>query len=352
LKHFKHLLRAGLLAPVFLRLLAPAAPVAAQTAVSIEMTEMGNRWVFAPNQISVPAGQVRITFRNTGMRAHNWVVDLPGGTQRLPDLDAGQPREMTFNLTPPGTYDVICDLPLHAQRGMTMTLVVTAPAAQPTAPVTQATTSAPTAAAAQPTTAPAATPIPTVGTGGSTTGTSQGQLTTQLAGTGGLTGQARSLPLLISLMIHIPTAILWLGLVLYDAIVVAVPFLTPAQRGSLLHRPRWLVLVSIPVILTTGIYQTIYNPINTVTDIASLENLRNTTTYGFALFLKHGFVLASWAMMLAMTYWFAPRLVAFADDIRPEAVTPSRLPGLLAWANVAACIGLLTCVAVMVFQLH
>jgi len=170
--------------------------------------------------------------------------------------------------------------------------------------------------------------------------------------TGGLTGQARSLPLLISLIIHIPTAILWLGLVLYDAIVVAVPFLTPAQRGSLLHRPRWLVLVSIPVILATGIYQTIYNPINTVNDIASLESLRNTTTYGFALFLKHGFVMASWAMMLAMTYWFAPRLVAFADDIRPEAVTPSRLPGLLAWANVAACVGLLTCVAVMVFQLH
>jgi hypothetical protein len=290
------------------------------------------------------------------MRAHNWVVDLPGGTQRLPDLDAGQTREMTFNLTPPGTYDVICDLPLHAQRGMTMTLVVTAPAAPATqaavaAPAAQATT-APTAAAQATAVPPPVGPLsPTVAAAGST-GVGQGQVTTQAVGTGGLTGQARSLPLLISLTIHIPTAILWLGLVLYDAIVVAVPFLTPAQRGSLLHRPRWLVLVSIPVILATGIYQTIYNPINTVNSIDALENLRNTTTYGFALFLKHGFVLASWAMMLAMTYWFAPRLVAFADDIRPEAVTPSRLPGLLAWANVAACIGLLTCVAVMVFQLH
>ena len=153
-------------------------------------------------------------------------------------------------------------------------------------------------------------------------------------------------------MVHIPAAVLWLGLVLYQAIVTAVPFLTPAQRGSLLYRPRWLVVLSIPVILVTGIYQTIYNPINTVTDIETLESLRNTTTYGFALFIKHGFVFASWAMMLAMTYYFAPRLVAFADDIRPEAVTPSPLPRLLGWANVAACVGLLACVAVMVFQLH
>jgi len=340
----------GLLAPALLLVAIFPAPAAAQTAVSVEMTEMGNQWVFRPAELTVPAGEVRISFRNSGMRAHNWVLRLPSGEQRLPDLNAGQSAEQTFNITPPGTYRVICDLPLHEQRGMVMMLTVTAPAAAPTAAPVQPTTAPanPTAAApgvttaapsvaptlALPTTPPIATAAPAT------------------AAPGGLTGQARSLPLLISLMIHIPTAILWLGLVLYDAIVVAVPFLTPAQRGSLLHRPRWLVLGSIPVILATGIYQTIYNPINTVNSIDALESLRNTTTYGFALFLKHGFVMASWAMMLTMTYWFAPRLVAFADDIRPEAVTPSRLPGLLAWANVAACAGLLSCVAVMVFQLH
>ncbi len=70
------------------------------------------------------------------------------------------------------------------------------------------------------------------------------------------------------------------------------------------------------------------------------------------------------ALTLAVTFWFAPRLAALpavAVNARrgPVAVAPgeadasaTRLPALLAWANVAACLALLTCVAVIVYQLH
>ena len=113
-----------------------------------------------------------------------------------------------------------------------------------------------------------------------------------------------------------------------------------------------LGLLTIPLFGLTGIYQTIFNPFGTITSYEDLSHLRESTTYGFALFLKHGFVFASMVLTLAVTFYFAPRLLAFAEDTRDSAVTPSRLPSLLSWLNVASCVALLMCVGVMVFQLH
>lgn len=292
------------------------------------MVERGNQWLFEPNQISVPAGQVRLTFRNSGQRNHNFVLRLPSGVQRTPDVGGGQTTEQTFNFPTAGTFEAICDLPTHEQRGMKMTITVTgsAPAGTTGGPAAGSTTGA---------------------SGGTTGGSAQ-------AGgpSVGATTSPAGVPYLVSLLIHIPAAIAWLGIVLYDAIVAAVPFLTPAQRGALLARPRWLVLVTIPLFGLTGIYQTIFNPFGTITSYADLSHLRESTTYGFALFLKHGFVFASMALTLAVTFYFAPRLLAFAEDTRDSAITPSRLPTLLSWLNVASCVALLACVAVMVFQLH
>ncbi|MBI3970074.1 MAG: hypothetical protein HY332_02190 [Chloroflexi bacterium] len=213
------------------------------------------------------------------------------------------------------------------------------------APTQPAATSAPTQPA--PTTVTAIATAEVAPAAAAAGATSAGSATTQV----GAQTAIRSWPLLVSLTIHIPSSIAWLGIVLYDAIIVAVPFLTPAQRGGLLARPRWLVLGVIPVILITGVYQTINNPFSTITDFATLEALRSETTYGLALFWKHGFVLLSFAFTFAVTFWIAPRLVAFADA--PSSATAlSRLPALLAWGNVAASTALLLCVAVMVFQLH
>ena len=301
------------------------------------MVERGNQWLFEPNQISVSAGQVQLSFRNSGQRNHNFVVRLPSGVQRTPDVGGGRSAEQTFTFPAAGTYEAICDLPTHEQRGMKMTITVTGSAPAGTTGGT-----------------PGSTAGSTTGASGSTTGGSaQSGGSAQTGGPSvGATTSPAGVPYLASLLIHIPAAIAWLGIVLYDAIVAAVPFLTPAQRGALLARPRWLVLVTIPLFGLTGIYQTIFNPFGTITSYEDLSHLRESTTYGFALFLKHGFVFASMVLTLAVTFYFAPRLLAFAEDTRDSAVTPSRLPSLLSWLNVASCVALLMCVGVMVFQLH
>jgi len=342
----KSVLRAAPLVLALLSLLTViVSSVSAQSApITIDMGERGNEYFFEPQALSVPAGQVRINFNNVGQRNHNWVVTLPSGVQRTPDIGGGRTAEQAFTFAQPGTFEVICDLPTHAQRGMRMVLTVTA-AAGGTATGGTATG---TGAQGQATVSAGGS------VGGTSTGTSSGTGATAGSVPGSTTGTASpaGTPYLVSLMVHIPAAIAWLGIVLFDAIVVAVPFLTPGQRGALLARPRWLVLLTIPLFAVTGIYQTIFNPFGTITSYADLTALRSNTTYGLALYLKHGFVFASMVLTLAVTFWFAPRLIAFAGDTTAETVTPSRLPSLLTWANVAACIALLACVAVMVFQLH
>ena len=331
---------------VSLALRAPRDAAAQEATLTVEMGEQGNQYFFRPNELTVSAGTVRITFRNMGSRNHNFVIeDL---NLRTPDIGRGQTHEATFNFTRPGTFQFVCDLPNHAARGMvgTLTVVAAQPATTPAAvtgapaPTTPAATgaaspTAPAPAAGATATAPRAAPATPAPTPAPAT-------TTRAV--------PSQLPLFISLAIHIPASIAWLGIVLYQAIIAAVPYLSPAQRGGLLARPRWLVVALIPIILATGIYQTIFNPFQTVTDFASLKALRHETTYGLALFWKHGFVLLSFALTLLVSFALAPRLVAFAEDT--EKATPPRAPGMLAWANVAACAALLFCVTVMVFQLH
>jgi plastocyanin len=347
----------------------PAGAQGTAQPVSVEMDENGNQWYFTPNQIAVSAGTARFTFHNAGTRRHNFVVEALN--LRIPDLDAGATAEASFTFANPGTYDFICDLPTHAARGMTGKLVV-APAgaapAVPAAPAAQATGTTGTQGAqpaGQQTPAGAQTTRPAQATAGTTGAPGT---TGSAAGATVLGAPATGMPLFVSLAIHIPAAISWLGVVLYQAVVGAVPFLTTAQRADLLQRPRWLILAAIPLFVITGTYQAIHNPFVTLTDFQTAEAFRATSAYAQALFYKHGFVLLSMALTLAVTFWLAPLLarsattesLAGSGDKAPEGAGAlgaigtagaSRLP-LVAWANVAACLALLLCVAVMVFQLH
>lgn len=300
--------------------------------------DMGD-FFFNPKELSVPAGSARVAIKNGGTRKHNFTIEDLG--IHTPDIDPGSTFDATFTFTTPGTYQFICDLPTHAQRGMIGTIIVTAaPAAQPTA-----------AGVAAPGTGSAGQPSQPSQGGQPAAGSSTAGSASRPAGTtAAVSRTASSLPVFISLAIHIPAVIAWLGIVVFDALVAAMPFLTPAQRGSLLARPRWVAVALIPIIFATGIFQTIYNPFSTVTDFASLEALRTTTTYGKALFFKHGFVLLSLILTIVVSFKAAPQLIAFADDT--EATDPPRAAGVLAWANVLACIALLLCVAVMIYQLH
>ena len=84
---------------------------------------------FSPASISVPGGKVRLYLVNSGAGSHDMVITRdPGGTEVVAKSSlVGAGASSTFsvdNLTA-GTYFFRCDVPGHADSGMTGSLTVT-----------------------------------------------------------------------------------------------------------------------------------------------------------------------------------------------------------------------------------
>ncbi|MBI2761509.1 MAG: hypothetical protein HYX51_08800 [Chloroflexi bacterium] len=169
---------------------------------------------------------------------------------------------------------------------------------------------------------------------------------------------------LLSLWVHIPVVTAWIGLVMFDVFAAAAPGLEPGQRKRMLLWSRPFVIAAIILILLTGIRQTIDTPFTgatggQVTSWARLEKLRDTT-YGLALFWKHGAVLATFALTILVRFILAPRITAGELYISGAGVAVAQAQAsstlrLILWAsvlNLAACLGALMMVAIMVSQLR
>jgi len=163
---------------------------------------------------------------------------------------------------------------------------------------------------------------------------------------------------LLSLWIHIPVVTLWIGMVMLDVFASNVPGIPSDQRGRMIAWFRPLILVAIAVILVTGTWQTMKNPFTEVNSFDTLERLREST-YGFSLFLKHGFVLATFALTLVVHFLLAPRLAATpvvvpsgGGAVAVGAPPVERTIRLLSWLNLAACLGALMMATRMVWELH
>jgi hypothetical protein len=97
------------------------------------------------------------------------------------------------------------------------------------------------------------------------------------------------------------------------------------------------------------------NPFIEVNSFATLEQLRERT-YGFALFLKHGAVLATFGLTIIVRFFLAPRLAAVpvtAGNAEPPAA--QRLKQLVLGAsalNLLACLAALLFTTRMVWTLH
>ncbi|MEI6666413.1 MAG: hypothetical protein WCL53_09735 [Chloroflexota bacterium] len=151
---------------------------------------------------------------------------------------------------------------------------------------------------------------------------------------------------LVSLLIHVPVVVAWIVFASAEAALASPKFLVaqaPLQFVTVLRIPT---LVLLAIILVTGIRQTMDNPFVPVNSIETLEKLRDTTTYGMALFIKHIWVVATVVLSLVLRFWLAPRLLAAGET------QPSRLFGILAWLNVGACVLTLLATTRMVIQLH
>src|SRR5512132_155930 len=92
---------------------------------------------------------------------------------------------------------------------------------------------------------------------------------------------------LVSLLIHVPSVTAWVSFAAFDVFACVGPGLRREQRRRLVRSLRWPTLALIVLIVATGVWQTMENPFVKVDSIALLEKLRDTTTYGKALFVKH-----------------------------------------------------------------
>jgi len=169
---------------------------------------------------------------------------------------------------------------------------------------------------------------------------------------------------LILLWVHVPFAIAWIGIAIVDAFLAIAPGLQSVQRAALIRLTLPIVLVAIPVIILTGIWQTVYNPLTRPQwSLALLEELKKST-YGQALFYKHVFVVGTLLATLAIKLVLIRRLeatiavpaaagagggeLAYAGEGSGE----PRLLRTVAWINLLFCLAILVCVVLMVWQLH
>lgn len=171
---------------------------------------------------------------------------------------------------------------------------------------------------------------------------------------------------LISLWVHIPFVTAWIGLVMWDFFAATAPGLASVQRGRLIAASRWFTLLAIVVIMITGIRQTMDNPFQWVGSYAQLQELRKIT-YGDALFWKHVCVFISFALVLPVRFWLAPRLRSGRDDdadgltitgggtaalTTPAVAQATRLIAGLTAVNLLFCLGALIYATRMIWTLH
>lgn len=174
---------------------------------------------------------------------------------------------------------------------------------------------------------------------------------------------------LLSLWVHVPLVTAWIGLVMWDLFASATPGISAEQRGRMIAWSRPFVIVAIIVIMITGIWQTVYNPLGPkVTNWDTLQQLKGKT-YGLALFYKHIFVLLTFALTVVVRFVLAPRLRDQGNTFQRQtqmqmqsgsavaitasaATTTERLILWLSALNVAACLSVLVFATRMIWELH
>jgi len=94
-----------------------------------DLTITAREYVFTPNRITLRGARAApvdqpITLRNQGELAHNIeILDGDREIAKLRSFPAGQTRDLSAQL-PPGTYEFICTVADHDEKGMRGTITV------------------------------------------------------------------------------------------------------------------------------------------------------------------------------------------------------------------------------------
>jgi hypothetical protein len=118
----------------------PVVPASPKPALESVMPVTLGEYFINTGAPQVNAGVVSFLVYNTGDKTHNFIIQGNGIVQATPDLATGDGSMLTVELTP-GTYNLVCDISDHVDRGMSSQIVVVgdaAPAADPAAAATAA----------------------------------------------------------------------------------------------------------------------------------------------------------------------------------------------------------------------
>ncbi|MFN8532154.1 MAG: hypothetical protein U0556_01230 [Dehalococcoidia bacterium] len=155
----------------------------------------------------------------------------------------------------------------------------------------------------------------------------------------------------ISMIVHFVTAVVWLGGLAVQFLVLVAPGLEDRQRERLFALVVPWMWISLVVLLPTGVYQTVNNPVTEqVTNPEQLALLRSRP-YGQVLVVKHIFAVVTVLLAAAAHFVALPRWrVAIADSTATGGIV-GVLRGLSLVAFLAA-IGLLLTVSRLVLFGH
>lgn len=96
-----------------------ATPAAMAARATQTRTVQGSEFSFEPAELTVEAGRpVTVTYENVGQVQHDWVLLGPDGSELAhAHAKPGETATAEFTLEP-GTYEVVCTVPGHADAGM------------------------------------------------------------------------------------------------------------------------------------------------------------------------------------------------------------------------------------------
>jgi plastocyanin len=92
-----------------------------------EVVVVATDFAFAPDVLHLVAGEPVNVVLESAEGGHNLGVVEPGGFL-LPIVDEGEVTRGALTIGEPGTYDLACTVPGHAQEGMVGTVEVSEPA--------------------------------------------------------------------------------------------------------------------------------------------------------------------------------------------------------------------------------
>jgi nitrite reductase (NO-forming) len=102
---------------------SPATGAEAPAGTTKSLTVSASEFAFSPSTLSVSKGDtVNITFTNTGKYPHNFTISELNVASKT--IQPGQSDTVTFTADKAGSFQYICSVPTHKDKGMVGTLTV------------------------------------------------------------------------------------------------------------------------------------------------------------------------------------------------------------------------------------